>query len=465
VRHAVAAAALAGALAAGTAETGEAQGSPRELTLAEALGRADVGAYGNRIAGGRAQAQAGEAQRALQGILPTLRLETGYARTTDPIGTFGMTLRQRRITQADFDPAVLNHPAARADYGASLIIEQPLVNVDAHAGRQAASHATAAVRSHGEWIRGNVRVDVVRGFYGAVLMAERVATLEAAERTAAAHVRQAAALKREGLVTRSDELLASVRAGEVETRLLEARGEAALVKQQLALLLGAPADTAFTLPVELPAAATLNALHERPWPLAVDDRNDVAAARAGNAAARADVRRARATLLPRINAMARYDWHSADAPFGGDENWSVGVMASWTPFAGGSQLADVRAAAGRATAAAAEYEAAHAAAKLEAATAATTWRTALERVRIAGAAVEQSAEAHRIVLRRYEGGLAGVVELLDAAALETESRLRYSHARFDAVVAAAERLHRNGHDPADIAALLVATTPERPESR
>src|SRR5690606_12157367 len=106
--------------------------SAQELTLPEALRRAQTGAYGNRMSDARARTQAGEGLKAMQGIRPALRVEAGYARTTDPIGTVGMTLRQRVITQADFDPARLNHPAARTNYGAAIVVEQPLLNVDAH---------------------------------------------------------------------------------------------------------------------------------------------------------------------------------------------------------------------------------------------------------------------------------------------------------------------------------------------
>jgi outer membrane protein TolC len=52
----------------------------------------------------------------------------------------------------------------------------------------------------------------------------------------------------QGVVTRSDALLARVKAGEVETQLIEAQGEASLVKRQLAVLFGAPEDVAFELP-------------------------------------------------------------------------------------------------------------------------------------------------------------------------------------------------------------------------
>lgn len=428
------------------------------LSLGDALERAERGAYANRIAAGEVRAQAGEGKRALQGMLPTVRVESGFQRTTDPIGAFGTKLRQRSITQQDFDPALLNDPAAISNWTGGLVLEQPILNLDAWLGRRAAAHATDARASAAEWTSTATRVDVVRAYYGAVLAAEKVTTLTAALEAARAHVRQAESMVEQGIVTRSDALLAQVRAGEVEAALIEARGDASLAKRQLATLLGSPGDTSFTLPAHLPSDTRVVTLGditlstgstETSRPIA--RRADVRAAEAGHNAARADVRRAQSLWLPRVNGMARYDWNSPDRAYAGDENWSVGVVASWTPFAGASQLAQLQASRGREQVARAQAEAARAQAELDVAQREKEWQVALERMRIAGEAVSQSMEAHRIVARKYEGGLATVVELLGAQATETEARLRHAHARYEAIVSAAERLRSVGLDPALLA--------------
>jgi outer membrane protein TolC len=447
---AVVAAGVLGAVAAGPVWA-----QPQPLTLREALHRAETSAYGNRIAAAEVEARAGEGLRALGGILPSVRVEAGYARTTDPIGAFGTTLRQRTLTAADFDPARLNYPAASPNYSAGLIVEQPLLNLDAHAGRRVAQEAVRAGAAAAEWSRLSTRVEVVRAWFGAVLSAEQVLTLESAHAAALAHVRQAESMERAGVVTRSDALQARVHAGEIAVQLAEARGGAGLVKRRLALLLGAPADTLFSLPVQLPTVSAIESLEALDWAGSAEVRADVRAAAAAAAAARLDVVRARATWLPRINGMARYDWNSPAAPFGGDENWSIGVVASWT-LSVGSEVAETRSSAGRHAAARAQAEAALAGAELALAEDANAWEVALERMRIAEEAVAQSVEAHRIVARRYDGGLAPVVELLGVSAMETGARLRLTHARYEALSAAAARLLGMGRDPAELAGRLEA---------
>ncbi|MHB1225725.1 MAG: TolC family protein, partial [Gemmatimonadaceae bacterium] len=194
-------------------------------------------------------------------------------------------------------------------------------------------------------------------------------------------------------------------------------------------------------------------------------RADVEAARHGLDAARLDARRARSLYLPRLDGFARYDWNSANRLYAGDASWTVGVMARWSPFAGASEIAELQATSGREDAARAMADAARARALLDVEQAGNTLRAALARLDIAERSVRQSAEAHRIVSRKYEGGLATVVELLDAAAVETRSALSFSVARYDVITAGAERLKALGRDPAALASLDDASAPAATPSR
>jgi len=267
LRHAVFisifAARLPGALAAQT------------LSLGEAFRRADSGAYANRVADAQARAQEAQASLALRGVLPSVRVEGGYVRTTDPLGAFGATLRQRVVTPAAFEPSRLNDPAAIGNVGSALVVEQPIFNADALFGRRAAARAGAAARASEDWARAGTQVDVVRAYYGAVLARERVTTLDSAASAAHAHQRVAESQHRNGLATKSDALLAAVRAGQVDADLIDARGAANLARAQLALVLGAPDDTNFALPAHLPNTAAISRLTGAASDDSLGDRADV----------------------------------------------------------------------------------------------------------------------------------------------------------------------------------------------
>lgn len=443
-----------GMFALGVATT---QRASAQLTLGDAIRRADHSAYGNRVAAGNAAAQTAQALIPLKGILPSVRFEAGYVRTTDPIGVFGTTLRQRTVTQANFDPQRLNYPGAVGNYQSGVVIEQPLFNGDAWMGHRAATRAADASRATEEWTRLSTRVDVVQAYYGAILAAERVGTLRSSAHAAHAHLSQAESMVRQGLVTKSDALLASVRASDIDAQLAEAEGGATTSRRQLAVLLGGDGSDPreeLDLPASLPGADRIRAVVAGDTDaIASAPRADLRAASRGVDAARADALRARSAYMPRVNSFARYDWNSADRLYTGDRNWTVGVIASWSIFAGASDLGDVRAAAGHASAAEAQEAAARANAMLEVEQTRTALEIALTRLAIAERAAVQSAEAHRIVARKYEGGLATVAELLDAQATETQSALALSQSRWGAIAAAADRRRALGLDPATLEAL------------
>jgi outer membrane protein TolC len=428
-------------------------GAQGQLTLAEAFRRADAAGYGNRIAAGEAAAQRAQATGALQGILPSVRLTSGYVRTDDPLAAFGYTLQQRGVSAASFDPARLNVPEPVSNWSGGVTAEVPLVNVDAWLGRGAADRAAAARDAVADWTRTVTRLDVTRAYFGAVLARERVGTLEAALRAAQAHVRQAESMVENGMATPSDALLAGVQRGQVEAQLIAALGAARLARQHLAVLLGESTGTSYLLPDSLPQGATLAALVRAPVPGTIDDRADVAAARLGRDATERDTRRATAAWLPRVNGFGRYDWNSPDAPFDGDGSYTVGVMASWSPFAGGSQLAARSEARARSDVAHAMAEAAEARAEVEIAAADIDREVATAQLDIAELGVTQATGAHRIVARKYAGGLATVAELLSAAATETQARLGRSAARYQAIAAAAALRQAAGADLMDLTVL------------
>jgi outer membrane protein TolC len=426
------------------------------LSLREALARAEADGFANRGAAGDSRASAASASASLRGVLPAVRLEGGYVRTTDPLGAFGFILRQRAVTPEAFDPARLNHPDAIGNVGAGAVIEQPLFNADALHGRRAAVRASDAARASEAWVRSGTQVAVISAYYGAVLAHEMVLALDTSLASALAHQRQAESMHRNGVVTRSDALLAAVRAGEVEARLIGARGDSSLSGARVALAIGAPLDSVRIQAARLPDVSAIRALLVAPLPPAVE-RPDVQAARLSLEAARSDARRASALFLPRINAFGRLDWNAPGTPFGGDRAWTAGVMLTWSPFSGGSELADGRAARARRESAAAMAEGAQAQAQLDVRSVETRASVALARMDLAERAVAQSVEAHRIVARKYEGGVASVTELFDAAAAETGARLAFAESRYQGILAAAERLRARGGDVTAIVILEDAS--------
>ncbi len=427
------------------------------LTLDAAIREAEQHAFANRRAAAEGDAAAAQARVPLKGILPSLRVEAGAVRTTDPIGAFGATLRQRAVSPAAFDPARLNNPAPITNVQGGLIVEVPLLNADAWLGRRAARAAAAATTAGGDWTAIGVRTDVIRAYFGAVVAGEQVAALETSQRAADATLRQVQALVQQGLVTKADALQAGVRALDVASQVLGARNTAGVALEQLTLLLGRTDGTLPVLPDSLPTDALVRAMAERDTSVETTPagtvRADVRAAQEGVLAAASDHRRATSALLPRVNSFARYDWFAPTALFGGRPNWTVGVMASLSLFGGGSELADMAGTAARTRAALADREAAMAQSSVERRTARRAIVLALQRLDLASLAAEQSREAQRLVEKRYAAGLVSIADRLGADAELTGRVLAQLASRQALIDALATWRRASGGDPADLRTL------------
>ncbi len=422
-----------------------AQGASADrLRLADVLSATSADGYGTRAARADARAAAADVTATLPGFLPQLRIEGGAARTNDPIGVFGARLRQRTVTAADFDPARLNNPDALSLVTGALVLEQPVFAPQALLGRRAATLAAEAGVAMSERHSQTALLDATRAYYGAVVARAGVAALDSAVAAAEAAVRQTETLERNGVVTRSDMLLAQVRLNELEAQRATARGQAVVARLALAVQMGAPGDTSRALPTSMASAEQISRLAaDALASVAVSEaqRPDVKAAQLGAAAARANVKRANARWLPTVGAMVRSDWVTNDAPFGGTPFWTAGVMVSLPVFSGGGELADRERAVAQSNAAAARADGAQAMADLEVTRARIDRTVAMQRLELAERAYVQSIEALRLVQRRYDGGLAAVSELLGAGAARASAELSTVTARHDVLVAiAAERI-------------------------
>jgi outer membrane protein TolC len=226
------------------------------------------------------------------------------------------------------------------------------------------------------------QAEVIGAWFGAILAAERATTMSAAVRAAQAHARQADQMLEAGLVTRSDVLLASARAGELEAGRLDAVRDSVLARRHLSVLIGENADAPAPIVTTFPADNAVEAMAREVLALEPRARADVDGARSSVAAATANAARARATFVPRVVSFARRDLNSSARPFGGSSSWSVGVMASWSPFSGASELADGKAA-GAQRAAAAQLDGAVAAANVDLERTAMTLRATLAQLALA----------------------------------------------------------------------------------
>jgi len=420
------------------------------LDLATALRIADSAGFGNRMARERRMSESGRNLSAWAGLLPSVRLEGAAAVTDDPMGAFGSTLGQRRVSAASFDPSALNEPDAVPGWTASVIAEVPIVNLDAWHGKVAAARGLRAAESAVRLEASRTRSQVVEAWFAVGLARAALETWEAGLAVARSYESQAASGHRNETVTRSDVLRSRVEVASIEWSLAKARADLGLAEKKLASLLGAGTLPGVVPRVEL--SDSVLSLHGR----TADGGGASLESRLVGLqtdAARADWRRRGGALLPRLNGMARVDWKDRATPLGDDPSWTVGLVASWEVFGGVGSLGAEREARWRWREAETGLEALRIREELELEAEQARLDAAMERLEIGRGALEQAVESHRIASRRYEEGLSTIAERIEVGSLETRIRLEMVASRQDVVSALARIALLQGRDPEELVPL------------
>lgn len=380
---------------------------------------------------------------------PRLSARASAMRSDDPLFAFGELLQRRAVTQADFNPALLNRPGYRTAVHGSLEVGAPLftgfeltraAKLAALAGDEADAMGGAAAQA--------VRLRTTEAYLQGLKARGMAAELDARIESAGAAVASAERLRKQGLVLGSDHQAALAILSGLKAWRARAAAEGAAHRAALGVLTGGlAADTTGELldwepPLGDDEALVAEALAARP-----DLR--AAALRTRAAGVRRDG--ARSSLLPTVEAFAALN-NAADGLGTGGTSRVAGVRA-------GLLFGDPAYASRRARAAADEAAAASAAAGVEdaarvevlsraaglrgLAAARTELREALARAR---ASLEQVRPLYREgrqsvldVLRAEEA-----VARLQEAALETLCRqrsewaaLRAAQGRLDAEAVAA----------------------------
>ena len=413
---------------------------PLRLSLADALAQA---AAANPQAVGARWERAGreaDALGATAAFLPQINVELGGLRTDDPVAVFGTKLRQGRFSQADFAIDALNFPDPVTDVSTVLSVEQPVFLPMELSGRRAARAGAEAARLAEERTGQAVAFDVIRGYFGARLTADRVGVLEESLAVARETLAQVEKLRHEGVVTVVDQQLARSRVSELEAALATASASHTASADLLLTLLGREPGSE----VELTDSLAL----VEPGSADSLERADLRALRAGLGARDAEVRRARSQWLPSLGAFGNLRWHDDD--FGvasGPQHWTAGFVVRWSPFRGLSDVGLLRRAEAEREAARAELQAAERQARAEVRAAQAERDAARAGFAAAEAALVQAGQAARAAGVRYAEGAALITELLAVRAAESSQRLARLQALYQARIADAALVLALGGTP------------------
>ncbi len=405
--------ALVTAIVASCSVAVHAQTPPVRLTVAEAIARAFEASH--RLGEARARERGAQASvRVWQTAdRPTLGASAGYSRTNQ-IEEFG-------VAQPDGTIRVL-FPNIPDNYRTRLFGQWPIYT----GGRSDALERAAAAEARAagadiDTARADLRLEVIRAYWGLSTAIEAVRVLEESLARAAAHLRDVRSRFEAGLIPPNDVLTFEAQRSREELQLIEARNLRDAQSIDLRRLTDLTPDTPLELadrleeiemvPGTISMAATIaEALQRRPERRALGFRIQGAEDRQAAAAAGklptisltggVDYARPNTRIFP-----VTTEWRTA---------WDVGVNVSWTFWDSGGTDAEV------AEAGAAVHAARERLADLDTLVAADIRHrlldvdSSLAAVRASTDGVRSAAEARRVVTERFTVGVATSTEVLDA---------------------------------------------------
>lgn len=378
------------------------------------------------------RAQIDGAESALRGAegarLPKVNLSLTATRTNDALNAFGLKLGQERIAEADFDPALLNSPAAINNFNTRIEVQAPLYTGGQLTAQIAQAKALAeATRRGDEAARQRLIRMVTEAYQGVHTARAYLQVAEQGQEAAREYLRVSDQLHRQGMAVKSDLLSAKVNLEDARLRVNEAKRQEASALDRLKLLQGRPLTDQIDVGAPLQTsriAGDETALVEQAGRV----HPALAALRSQIDANRAQVDAARSGRKPQLNAMARQDWNDDNLGFNASSYTVAGVL-SWAAFDGGVTRAAVdRAEAGRAESEARLRQARDTIA-FDVREAQRHGQEAENRLTVREAALEDATEAQRLTKKQYENGLTTLVDLLSVQTQLDRARADHVAAR------------------------------------
>lgn len=350
---------------------------------------------------------------------------TGMA-TTNPLMAFGSKLNQEILTQADFNPTLLNDPDQIENYATKVSVEQPLINLDGFYQRKAAKTTMEAKELQAMRTRDYLDFEAQKAYGQLQLAHQAVAVLQKAYDAANANLNMAQNSYDQGLLQKADLLEVKVRVTEVSDQLKTAKSNVKNASDYLAFLMNEQGDVVYEPSEELVPENLGETLES-----SLENRADVKAMDLVSEAYKANMRADNMTFLPRLNAFASYEMYD-DQIFQADaKGYIIGASLSWDVFKGSQRFAKAGKSKTSYEKAKQEYEQYVAKSTMELQRTKRMVEDAKSRLETSKLAMEQSEESLRIRTNRFKEGLEKTTDLLGAEATYAEKQLAYYQTIFE----------------------------------
>jgi outer membrane protein TolC len=395
-------------------------------------------------AGEEAVAARRDADAARGYLLPSVRFEEKFVRTSVPGEAFGLKMNQEKLLASDFlDVRNFNRPPPRNDFVATLSVEQPLFAPKAYIGYGMAKTEAAAKGLDLFQRKEDAVYRVLTAVLDVITARQFVEVAGQGASGAREHLRIAESLEAAGMGLASDVLRAKVAVATAEGARVAAENRLELARRGLALAMGEPGAP----PVDVagPPPEFPDPVPPEGGGTAAFDRADLRASSLRVANAGRNVRLRQSGYLPDVGLAAAYQVDAEDSPFSPDNrSWKVGVGLTWNLFDGMRREAELGKAVAELRRAQAYHRGMRDQAAFEAAQAELGVKEAALRGEIARAALASAEEGVRLLKSRYENHLGRMVDLLDAQTALDGARAARIRAENDLRLSRAQRLYASG---------------------
>lgn len=354
-------------------------------------------------------------------FLPSLEFSMAGIRTNDPLSSFGLKLKQEIVSQADFDPALLNDPLRMDNFTTKLEMQLPLFNLDGYHYYKAAKLNAEASSYITERSIQQIMFEVKRVYYSLELTNEVVKVVEESLEMAKSALKLTKDNLEQGYAKEADVLMAEVRVADIQAKLIEVKNVKLNTEEYFQFVLGLENN---------PRIITIDKLNKQASPLmhiesSIENRSDLLAYKTGIYARKQLLSAQKMNFVPRINAFGSTEWNDANFLGTSAKSYTVGAMLSWKLFNGNKNIGGVQKANAQFENAKVEYSDYLEKNKLELNKAKRNLVLTFEQIKISELSKKQASESFRIIKNRYSQGLEKTTDLLYSENLASNRKLDY----------------------------------------
>lgn len=361
-------------------------------------------------------------------FLPNISASHTAITTTNPLMAFGSKLNQEILTQADFNPALLNDPSQVQNYATRIEVLQPILNADGLFERKAAKSKMEAYQLQTERTKEYLELEVNKAFMQLQLAYKAVGVLEKANTNAQANLNLVNNYFKQGMLQKTDVLDVQVRVNEITNQLAYAKSNVRNASDYLAFLLNEDTKGGIYKPVENLENEINPSLEEAQLSTS---RKDFLAMDKSTEAYKNMMKSGKMSFLPRLNAFGTYELYDTEIFQFGANGYTIGAQLSWNLFDGYKSIGKYEKSKVELQKAETEAVQYKKQSQLELNKTNRQLADAQNKVALSKLAFEQTQESFRIRQNRFAQGLEKTSDLLMTETQTAQKELEYLQAVFE----------------------------------